>query len=69
MAQFPQYHRPAAPRAEPPPLLPAAPPPGWLATLAERLAAWRRRSRRLRGFRGFDRRQLRDLGIEPFDQW
>jgi len=68
MSTFPKYSRPAAPRAEPPPLVAAAP-PGWLAALAERLAAWRRRSRLLRTFRGFDRRQLRDLGIGPLDQW
>ena len=40
-----------------------------LAELAIRLAAWRRRAKRARAFRGFDRHQLRDLGLNHFDQW
>ncbi len=46
-----------------------APPAGLLAGLALRLLDWRRRARYAREFRGFDRRQLRDLGLSPFDQW
>jgi uncharacterized protein YjiS (DUF1127 family) len=44
-------------------------PTGLLAELALRLSEWRRRARYARAFRGFDRRQLRDLGLSPFDQW
>jgi uncharacterized protein YjiS (DUF1127 family) len=40
-----------------------------LASLAIRLAAWRRRTRQAHAFQGFDRRQLRDLGLNHFDQW
>ncbi|MBV8169276.1 MAG: hypothetical protein JO021_20955 [Alphaproteobacteria bacterium] len=40
-----------------------------LASLAIRLAAWRRRAKQTRAFRGFDQHQLRDLGLNHFDQW
>jgi uncharacterized protein YjiS (DUF1127 family) len=50
---------------------PSAPLPlaGRLAEIAGRLAAWRRRVRVAQRFRGFDRHQLRDLGLNPLDQW
>jgi uncharacterized protein YjiS (DUF1127 family) len=40
-----------------------------LASVATRLTAWRRRAKQARDFRGFDQRQLRDLGLNHFDQW
>ncbi len=40
-----------------------------IASLATRLVAWRRRTKQTRDFRGFSRCQLRDLGINHFDQW
>lgn len=40
-----------------------------LAGMALALVLWRRRARQARGFRGFDKHQLRDLGLSPFDQW
>ena len=40
-----------------------------IASLATRLTAWRHRAKQARDFRGFDQRQLRDLGINHFDQW
>ncbi len=43
--------------------------PGLLASVALTLSSWRRRKRRIRAFRGFDRHQLRDLGLNPLDQW
>jgi uncharacterized protein YjiS (DUF1127 family) len=53
--------------------LPAEPPPSrpteWLAGFAWRLMSWRRRARFARAFRGFDAHQLRDLGLNPLDQW
>lgn len=39
----------------------------WLAALMTRLTAWRRRIRLTRAYRGFDRHQRRDLGIETLD--
>jgi len=52
---------------------PAEPAPlhlgGRLADIAGRLAAWRRRVRFAQRFRGFDAYQLRDLGLNPLDQW
>ncbi|MBI3512889.1 MAG: DUF1127 domain-containing protein [Proteobacteria bacterium] len=53
---------PSAPRND-------GPPAGLLAGLALRLSDWRRRARYARAFRGFDDRQLRDLGLSPFDQF
>lgn len=44
-------------------------PSGLLGTLATRLTTWHRRTKQARGFRGFDQRQLRDLGLNHFDQW
>ena len=40
-----------------------------IASLATRLVAWRRRTRQTRDFRSLSSRQLRDLGINHFDQW
>jgi uncharacterized protein YjiS (DUF1127 family) len=40
-----------------------------LVALATRLVTWRRRAQQARDFRGFDRHQLRDLGLNHFDQW
>jgi uncharacterized protein YjiS (DUF1127 family) len=40
-----------------------------LGALATRLTAWRQRAKQARDFRGFDQRQLRDLGLNHFDQW
>ncbi len=40
-----------------------------LVALATRLVTWRRRTRQAHAFQGFDRRQLRDLGLNHFDQW
>jgi hypothetical protein len=48
---------------------PGLPPAGLLAELALKLSDWRRRARYAREFRGFDRRQLRDLGLNHLDQW
>ena len=39
------------------------------AAIAWRLVSWHRRSRVARRFRGFDAHQLRDLGLNPLDQW
>jgi len=33
------------------------------------MPAKRRRRAHARGFRGFDKRPLRDVGLNPFDQW
>jgi uncharacterized protein YjiS (DUF1127 family) len=44
-------------------------PVGWLAGIAGRLVSWRRRVRFARRFRGFAPHQLRDLGLNPLDQW
>jgi hypothetical protein len=38
-----------------------------LVALMARLTAWRRRIRLVRAYRGFDRYQRRDLGIETLD--
>ena len=38
-----------------------------LAVLMTNFTAWRRRVRLARAYRGFDRRQRRDLGIETLD--
>jgi len=46
----------------------AEPPTGLLAGLFFLLAS-RRRARDPRSYRGFDRHQLRDLGITPVDLW
>ena len=46
-----------------------APPAGLLAELTLRITDWRKRARYARTFRGLDRRQLRDLGLNPLDQW
>jgi uncharacterized protein YjiS (DUF1127 family) len=61
----------AADRTDPAvvPPTPGSPPAGLIAELALKLSDWRRRARYAREFRGFDRRQLRDLGLSPFDQW
>jgi uncharacterized protein YjiS (DUF1127 family) len=40
-----------------------------LASLATRLATWRRRTRQARAFRSLDQHQLRDLGLNHLDQW
>jgi hypothetical protein len=50
-------------------LPPVQEPATLLGALALRLAAWRRRFKQARDFRGFDQRQLRDLGLNHFDQW
>ena len=42
---------------------------GTFAELALALSAWCRRTRHLATFRGFDKHQLRDLGLSPLDQW
>jgi uncharacterized protein YjiS (DUF1127 family) len=55
----------AALPAEPPPVHPT----GWLTGIAWQLVSWRRRVRFARAFRGFDAHQLRDLGLNPLDQW
>jgi uncharacterized protein YjiS (DUF1127 family) len=44
-------------------------PSSLIGALATRLTEWRRRAKQARAFRGFDRHQLRDLGINHFDQW
>ncbi len=48
---------------------PATPPAGMLAEMALAVAAWRRRVRHTATFRGFHKYQLRDLGLNPLDQW
>lgn len=42
---------------------------GALVGLATRMMEWRRRAKQARDFRGFGQRQLRDLGLNHFDQW
>jgi hypothetical protein len=52
--------------------LPSAAPetmPGGLLAAALDLMSRRRRARSTFAFRGFDRHQLRDLGLNAIDQW
>ena len=59
---------PARPAPDAPARVSAEPPAGLIAGMFLLLAS-RRRSRDTRTLRGFDRHQLRDLGISPFDLW